>query len=182
MTKPNGVLRQMTDLEIGWVAGLIDGEGCISISCEPPKPYNNRRSPYYQLHLDVLMTHLPTIEKLCSVTGMGEIKHRVKPTFARNQSFHWRVVCNQAAALLQVIRPAMVTKAEEADIALEFSSLPITKSCRLGTSPELLAARLSCRIRLQEAKPRTSIVRIGREARLKLTGTSKSVSDNYCVE
>lgn len=182
MTKPNGEMHQMTDMELGWVAGIIDGEGCISIACENPKPSSKRTSPYYQLHVDVMMTHLPTIEKLRAITGVGCYKNRVKPGIARNQSYQWRVACKQAAALLQVLRPALVTKAEEVDIAMEFSSLPVTKSCKLGTPPELLEARLSCRIRLQEAKPRTIVTRLGRAMRLELTGSSKSVVDNYCVE
>lgn len=95
----------MTDLEIAWVAGIIEGEGCISI--------NNGRRDYdaYPL-LRVAMTDEDVIRRLHRVTGVGHIQTSERADTAtgkkRKRSWTWSVGArNEVKEILLAIRPWM---------------------------------------------------------------------------
>jgi len=62
-----------SEVEIAWFAGLVDGEGCIHIT---RRRATRTKSPCYILYFTVAMTHLPAIEKIKSIWGVGSIRSR----------------------------------------------------------------------------------------------------------
>lgn len=80
-------IRRMNHLEIGWVAGVIEGEGCI-------------RHAKRAIRIDVAMSDRDVIDGLQLVTGVGKVyehKHftgsKRKPMYVwvcarRNDVFH----------------------------------------------------------------------------------------------
>src|SRR2546427_8215430 len=88
----------LTEVEIGYLAGIIDGEGTIGI-------YKGREPYSYRLALIVTNTHRPMLEWLRSRIG-GSLTRRGM----RQKSHHkpaWQIVLWQAraAALIEVCRP-----------------------------------------------------------------------------
>ena len=71
----------MTDVEVAWVAGLIEGEGCIST-------FGKKRRYYWNVRVG--MTDLDTIRKLRGITGMGII-YTQKVTGNRKPAWRWSV-------------------------------------------------------------------------------------------
>jgi hypothetical protein len=105
----------MRDVDLAWAAGLIDGEGCIQIAKRSTKNGHG-----YVLSFMVNMTHEATILRLRDLFGFGSITP-LKTTHKRPQ-WRWVLGCAQAEILLRMVRPYLVTKAREADIALEYRS------------------------------------------------------------
>lgn len=136
-------MAEVTDL--AWAAGLIDGEGCVLIA--------KRSGRDYQLRLTVAMVHKPTLDRLQSTFGFGNVRPHVgsRPEGWR-QKWVWCISARQALTVLELVRPFMTTKAAEADIALQFAgTFEDTKKGRVLTS-EVLEVRESLFKNLQMAK------------------------------
>jgi hypothetical protein len=105
----------LDEASLAWAAGLFDGEGCISI-------HTNASGKQHTLRMTMQMVHKPTIERLRDIIGSGSINKA--PRSKRNRNFRtawcYSVVCQQAVTALERLRPHLVTKATEADIALTF--------------------------------------------------------------
>lgn len=85
----------MTDVEIAWVAGVVEGEGSFLTSM------TGEYGPY--ACVQVGMTDGDVIERLASVTGMGRISVE-EPSRGRATKtlYRWRVQKNADACALAV--------------------------------------------------------------------------------
>jgi hypothetical protein len=92
---------------LGWCAGLLDGEGSIGI-------YGGN------VQVRIVMTHEATIRRVHEVLGVGRIR-RWRPRGIRRAAWRWYAGGSRSAhAVLTALRPLLVTKAAEADLALRF--------------------------------------------------------------
>lgn len=135
----------MRDVEAAWAAGIIDGEGCIHL---------RRRSEaagYFALVLKVTMGHRPTIDRLHSLFDLGTIQEN-RSNKGHNPAWSWVCTTRQVGAVLDIVQPYLVTKADEAVIAREYLALPVMPGTR-SIPPELAAARLDLFERMRDAKP-----------------------------
>lgn len=107
----------MDDKDIIWAAGLIDGEGCISICKQQTTP--GRYS--YSLRVQVCMVHKPTIEKLHNLFG-GYLRVLRRKTKRNRTVWMWLVADNKARVCLEAIRPYSVSKLDEVKLAIAFES------------------------------------------------------------
>lgn len=147
----------MTDLELGWLAGIIDGEGCLAIlrtGCGPNDIH--RRTPHYRISITVIMGHRPTVERIKALVGVGTIITKKMSAYKANWSdaYMWRCSDRQAINLLAMLKPHLFTKSEEANIATQFANLAVTKFCKGGVPPEIQAERIRLYHLLQDVKPR----------------------------
>jgi hypothetical protein len=143
-----------------WAAGLIDGEGCISLVRHPASDFRRAVSDRYNLILKVTMCCEKTVFALHCLFNTGSLSTwKPKPDVRASQSYTWICNARQAEQVLRVIRPFMVTKAAEADVALEFLALPL--AARGGANggraipASLQAERISCFERLRRLKTRS---------------------------
>jgi len=97
-----------------WAAGLIDGEGSIGIYQHTIRP-----RPSWALQVTVGMTHRPTIERLHAM--FGGYMRGVNRRSPRRRLWFWQVSSATAVRVVRLVRPWLVTKAEEADLALRFA-------------------------------------------------------------
>jgi hypothetical protein len=103
----------------GWTAGIVDGEGSIAIikrSRSDAKCVNNG----YAMQIVVGNTDIKMIEKLVELWG-GSICHKNSDTRVnRSDSWAWCVTAQKAANVLLEIVPFLVTKKNQAIVAMEF--------------------------------------------------------------
>ena len=107
-TKPD--LRQMTGEEIAWMAGLFDGEGSVAFP---------RRGLHHNIRLSIASTTFDLLDRILVVTGTGAIvgiREHKNPLHSRSAS--WAVSGDRARELLALMRPWLIAKAHNADIAL----------------------------------------------------------------
>lgn len=105
----------LTDAELGYLAGLIDGEGCINISSVQKR--------YYVLQVITVQTNEYLLDHWQKRTGLGTIHHmaRRKGDLNHSERWHWHCSSNAAVVLLEMLQPYLVLKSEEARVALEFA-------------------------------------------------------------
>ncbi len=147
-------MTEATDL--AWAAGIIDGEGCLHITNAAPSKSTRSITRSYNLHLRVAMCHRPTLDKLHAIFGSGSIHPVTRSNPLHNQAWVLSLTSWNALDAINAIRPYLVTKAYEADIAIEFMALP--RAPRGGcngsrkTPPEIVAQRHQLWDKMRRAK------------------------------
>lgn len=105
--------RELTEAEIAYIAGIIDGEGSISFSYRP-------RGIVVPL-VQVSNTHLALIEWLGAAISGGSIciDYGRKRRPAHHKPTHmWRCSGAVARELVSIIQPHLIVKRRQADLLL----------------------------------------------------------------
>lgn len=107
----------MKETDLAWAAGIIDGEGCISIQ----RCYHTaNRPPCYTLFVTAGMVHKPTAERLRRL--FGGCLYMKKPRNPKHQvGWYWYVASRKAAEVLEIVYPYLFTKHKQAGLGIRFS-------------------------------------------------------------
>ena len=140
-------MSRATDL--AWCAGIMDGEGCISVNRSAPNSSKGEVSTKYSLRVVVSMIHLPTIERLKSILGGRILPQKSGSVEKRRMRAMWSAT--DPAGVLRQLIPYLVCKQAEARLGIEYAALP--KPLRWAGSPAALQAeRDRLYLALREAK------------------------------
>jgi hypothetical protein len=103
----------LEEIEKAYIAGIIDGEGSICLI------RSNSRSSEAYIYPSVRIANTSTklINWLSDTIGFGSTHYQdIFP--GRKDVYHWGTASNEAVALLENIRPYLVIKKEQAEVAL----------------------------------------------------------------
>ena len=127
----------MTETDIAWAAGFVDGEGCVSQRAQFRS--QNRRT--YSLSIYVGQVDPRPLYRLSEYFG-GNVALRTSWKGGR-PIYMWRVTGAKAEWALRVLLPYLMVKAEQARLAIELQER-IRAYVRVGRSvdPEETAARM----------------------------------------
>lgn len=104
---------------LGWVAGIIDGEGSLTVGI-------SQTGKYYQAALQVVNTDIKMLLKLQEVTGIGSIYLRKKRP-GQLPCCVWNVSLQPAIILLKQILPWLITKKEQAELFIQLAKVRETR-------------------------------------------------------
>ena len=120
-------MNNFTDEQFyAWLAGFIDGEGCIYIA----KTKNEKVSWgfSYTLRLEITQANKPVLEKIKNRIGFGSnvwnksiLKNRKPNTWS--EVYALKFSSNQAYEIIKNIYPYLVIKKKQASLAIEFQEL-----------------------------------------------------------
>lgn len=119
-----GMKRELTTAEVGYLAGLVDGEGCISILRMQMKR-GKRTYLHFALQIRIANTQIRLVEWIRDRVG-GKLYAQTYVTRIRGnrkQAWHWHLGGYEASAFLRLVRPYLVIKGDQVDLALEFLGL-----------------------------------------------------------
>ena len=100
MTAKKGFYTKMTETEAAYIAGLFDGEGCVSYKQYDRKRKNNKKAyPTWQIRLEIAMTEKSILKWVCNVTGVGTVtEKRYKTDYTVGWKKQWRWRCSHRDA------------------------------------------------------------------------------------
>ena len=101
-----------SDIEKGYIAGIIDGEGCIGI-------YKRRNRGYF-IQLTITNTHKTTMKWLSAKLHANALRHLSDQRPRNKQIFSITVDRIRAAKILEIVKPYLKIKQAQADLALNF--------------------------------------------------------------
>jgi len=104
----------ITEAKRGWLAGILDGEGCISLI-----RHVHSRGTQWNIRLTIVNTNPIPIDDATALLG-GFKSQRKRDNDLWAPAFVWMASCGQAAAILRYLRDAISIKAEQADLAIQF--------------------------------------------------------------
>ena len=119
MTRPTWTARQMTACEAAWVAGIVDGEGTITIRT---KPYPGGKR-YQVASLSVCNTDTDLIAQVVEFTGIGRVGFNIRANHRRKEIWRWQTDQRQAAAVVEQLLPWLTAKRRVGELLLEFQTL-----------------------------------------------------------
>ena len=113
-------MRELTDIEAAYIAGLIDGEGCLAIIRQ--KNSNCRGGYAYRCGLRFANSNQAIVEWLAEKVGTGCVKaHQPKMRNSKCQRC-WDIWGDDAAALTQRLLPYLRIRRPQADLLLSFQA------------------------------------------------------------
>lgn len=123
MSAPTGnQQRNATDIEIGWLCGLIDGEGTISLRWTAQK---GKR--YLVPFLQIANSDVATLDQCVEILHAFGVGHNVRwidPSSSRlTKRTYWTILVvgmKRLTALLPRIMPYLVTKREQSHLVWDF--------------------------------------------------------------
>jgi hypothetical protein len=114
-------LNNLTETEKAYLAGLIDGEGCITII--KSKPARKAKNPSYSLQVFINITDERVIRYCKEVTGVGSISFLLvtkrKPTW--KNIWTWCLRKQDTYDFLVQILPYLIIKKRQAELAVEYA-------------------------------------------------------------
>ena len=127
---------KLSDFDRGYLAGLLDGEGCISLIRNKRKGGYER---YYQ-YVSIANTDLAVLKWVETVTGFGRVRrlnqlpftplrkeHNQKP-WTWTKAYTWQASsCAEVYTLLKNIGQVLKIKKEQAQLILEFLDIESQK-------------------------------------------------------
>lgn len=138
----------MTDADLGWTAGIIDGEGCISAYGQKRRDHPGK---IWSLRLTVGNTDIRMLYHLQELWG-GNIKRMAKPRIPEKhrQAYQWNVCGPEMCRVLRAVREELVVKGEQADLALQFGVLLNSSgsTCKVEEDNLLRREELSTQLKL----------------------------------
>jgi hypothetical protein len=152
------------DVELAYIAGMLDGEGTISINRHKRTDIKlNTPSLRYKLFINVVNTNEDVIRFIHKIFGVGNVQFRDRSKeFHRQNQFKWQVDGDKAKDVLKSLLPYMIIKKEETEIAIEFQELLNKQEnfghrgyCHNPLTKEELELREKLRVKLMTCNRRT---------------------------
>lgn len=113
-------MRDLTDIDTAYIAGLVDGEGCLAIVRQ--KNSNCRGGFAYRCGFRIASTNQGIMEWLSEAVGAGCVKsHQPKMRNSKRQ-WSWDLWSNNAAALTMRLLPYLKIKRPSAELLLAFQN------------------------------------------------------------
>lgn len=105
------VSKKLSTVEAAYLAGIIDGEGTISL-------YMNKGKQTVQVSLSIANTDRPLLNWARLLTGLGDT-HFEKQTNPRHKiRGRWRCGADAAISVIRQIKPFLKIKSRQADLAI----------------------------------------------------------------
>lgn len=116
-------MREMTDVEAAYLAGMFDGEGCISINFRSPNSIMREVNTQLSIQVKIAMTHKETIDYIESITGCGRVSYIRKKNPNHKDQWLWAPQLRDAREIIERCHPYMVTKRRNAEIFMELMDI-----------------------------------------------------------
>lgn len=126
-------IAECSDADAAYLAGIIDGEGCITIMRR--KHVERGERPRYTLEVVVINTDYSLIEWLQARFGGNVLKRNLRSKKWAD-TWRWRTSNLHSEAILRRVRPFLIIKARQADVALRFRDTFATHACRFRMPTE----------------------------------------------
>jgi len=110
----------MTEAELGWVAGVFEGEGNVGIHTHQCLRGGILRRQA-QVQVSITNTDVRMVLRVAEITGLGRVRPKKPHGNNRRPQWRWHAAAAQARAFLLMVMPYLVTKREQAEKALDQS-------------------------------------------------------------
>ena len=98
-----------SDTNLAYIAGLFDGEGCVSYKqYDRKRPHNKRAYPTWSIRLEISMTDqsiLKWIHKILKVGTVNPKRYKTKYTLGWKKQWRWRCQHREAYYVARLLWP-----------------------------------------------------------------------------
>ena len=142
-------MKTMTNSQVAYIAGVIDGEGCLSVRRIGA---NRFKQSTFWLQLKVSNTNKEILDYLLETTGLGRLSNAmINKTVTGNSKPYWKWMVKQSEALelLVLLRPWLIVKRRVT--SLVFALRELQSSDWRNVDPKISEAREVIYAQIKEA-------------------------------
>lgn len=132
-------LKKNSIKKLAYLAGIVDGEGCIALN--KVKRKENYQYDYYMGILTVVNTDKRLIDWL--LQNFGGNFHTIKREPPHKTSYHWHASALATYGILKEILPYLYLKREQAEILMQFRKTVMGSGKHVGERTNRLRKKLS---------------------------------------
>jgi hypothetical protein len=133
----------MTETEKAYIAGLIDGEGNITITKNTPGRGRQCKRVQMQLRVCIYNTNEMLIDWCMNTVGYGSKYVRKSKNLKHKDGITFLTTAQQAKRLLKDVYPYLTIKKPMADLAFQFQDMLSNVYGKCGVPQEVINARLA---------------------------------------
>lgn len=153
-------MNSIAELNLAYLAGLIDGEGCLAVIRQ--RNSHCRAGYAYRCGLRIANSNEPIMDWLVKVVGAGAVKSHLPKMRNSKRQWTWEVWGDDSANLTRQLLPHFRIKRPQADLLLAFQQGLKSRSGPYLT-PKELAFRETCyhhsrALNQRGAKPYVSVI------------------------
>jgi len=158
--------------DLGYAAGIIDGEGCIQIM------HSLLRGTVqsWKVYLEINMCSKKVLDKMAGLFG-GEVKMYGARPEQHYRQYRWQLYGGAAISAIVAMRPYLIEKKAQAALAIQFYNHQ--KRCKYYAghplSPSILAKREWMRKEMQELKRRDLVPVALAETKCESVGNDEAI-------
>lgn len=121
-------IKAMSHVQLAYLAGLIDGEGSITVTRK--RDTKGMRFGYnFRPVVHVASTNRAVLHRVWKWTGrLGKVGKFDEPRANRKARYQWMIWSRQGSQLVRAVLPYLIVKRRQALAFLRFANL--TRSCR----------------------------------------------------
>ena len=101
--------------DYAYAAGIIDGEGCIQIN----HSILNGKVQSWKIQIEINMCSEKVLKKMAGLFG-GNVKMYVARPEQHYRQFRWQIYSTNACNALKKMKPYLIEKKAQADLAIQF--------------------------------------------------------------
>jgi hypothetical protein len=115
-------MKSITKENLAYIAGIVDGEGCLSLTGGKRLAYDSRGKKYraFQLTFRVVNTSRVLIEWLNQTSGIGTVRLLADHLDNRKPVHSWLISANDCRQILPLLLPYLVIKRRQAEIIIDW--------------------------------------------------------------
>ncbi len=125
----------MEKTDLAYLAGILDGEGCIEILCRKARGWKA-----VSLTVSICSTDQWICQFLKFTFGGGVYDHNSKNGGLNHCAWAWVVNGKQARDCLQLLLPYLHLKRPQAELGIKFQDAKTQKHCRMNPKPSSVFA------------------------------------------
>lgn len=115
-------MKRLEDRYLGWVAGIVDGEGHIGLG---KQKQNGCRRYNYHPTIHVTNTNYEILNELEKLTSLGIIDYHNHTLDKYKKVGRWRLRKDEQKVFLPIILPYLIGKALQAELLIEYLALEV---------------------------------------------------------
>jgi hypothetical protein len=117
----------LTDFELGYLAGFIDGEGSLIINKREHVGYNEKRYISYSAYLDIGNTNKECLEFIKKILNISSSIYENQCSGNRKLAYRLRISYKQAKPLIEALKSRLIVKRKIAEVFLNYQDKSFDK-------------------------------------------------------
>ena len=113
---------KLTEYELGYLAGFIDGEGSLIINKRDHVGHKEKRYVGYSAYIDIGNTNKECLEWIKKTLSMSSAIYENKMQGNRKLAYRICISYKQAKPLIELLKDRLIVKKEIAKVFLEYGS------------------------------------------------------------
>ena len=106
------------DIQLAWCAGIIDGEGTITLTANKGGKKLSNIVP----RVLFTMTHKKSVEEFGKIMKIGKVRRKKRDKIYHKYRYYWQTGGRTAVKIAEILLPYLITKKKQAELIIHYKN------------------------------------------------------------